>query len=206
MSQRRVLTAEENELFLGEDVMTEVKPLSHEIRDRLPRMVLDFVALIITLFVAYIVIPIASAISFNVPVIGLSVGLAVAVIFLVILAILAVRILRDAAVMIHHGSHMLAKAVPGLEEHQENLIRKVARDFLSAVVILILFYLLTPFIVLLPGVGASLAAAIPLILAAVVVILLYDAGRLLYDEIAKSVHKVTDKIASMVEESEKSEK
>ena len=186
--------------------MTEVKPLSHEIRDRLPRLVLDFVALIITLFVAYIVIPIASAISFNVPVIGLSVGLAVAVIFLVILAILAVRILRDAAVMVHHGSHMLAKAVPGLEEHQQNLIRKVARDLFSVIVIVILFYLLTPFIVLMPGVGASLAAAIPLILAAVVVILLYDAGRLLYEEIAKSVQKVTDKIASMVEESEKSRK
>jgi len=186
--------------------MTEVKPLSHEIRDRLPRLVLDFVAVIITLFVAYVVIPIASAISFNVPVIGLSVGLAVAVIFLVILAILAVRILRDAAVMVHHGSHMLAKAVPGLEEHQQNLIRKVARDFLSAVVIVILFYLLTPFIVLMPGVGASLAAAIPLVLAAVVVILLYDAGRLLYEEIAKSVQKVTDKIASMVEESEKPRK
>ncbi len=180
-----------------------VKPLSHEIRDRLPRLVLDFVALIITLFVAYIVIPIGSAISFNVPVIGLSVGLAVAVIFLVILAILVVRILRDAAVMAHHGSQMLARAVPGLEEHQQNLVRKVARDFLSALVILILFYLLTPFIVLMPGVGASLAAAIPLVLAAVVVILLYDAGRLLYEEIAKAVHKVTDRLASIVEESEK---
>ena len=186
--------------------MTEVKPLSHEIRARLPRLVLDFVAMVIVLFVAYIVIPIASSISFNVPVIGLSVGLAVAVIFLVILAILAVRILRDAAVMVHHGSHMLSRAVPGLEEHQQNLIRKVARDFFSAVVILILFYLLTPFIVLIPGIGASLAAAIPLILAAVVIILLYDAGRLLYDEIAKSVHKISDKIASTVEESEKSGK
>jgi uncharacterized protein YoxC len=186
--------------------MREVKPLSQEIRDRLPRIVLDFVAIIITLFVAYIVLPIAYAISFNVPVIGLSVGLAVAVIFLVILAILVVRILRDTAAMLHLGSHMLSKAVPGLEEHQQNLIRRVARDFFSVVVILILFYVLTPFIVLIPGVGASFAAAIPLILAAVVIILLYDAGRLLYDEIAKSVHKVTDKIASVVEESEKSKK
>jgi hypothetical protein len=187
--------------------MTEkVKPVSHEIRERLPRLVLDFVAIVVILFVAYIVIPIASAISFNVPVVGLSVGLAVAVIFLVILAILVVRVLRDTAVMVHHGSHMLAKAVPGLEEHQQNLIRKVIRDFLSVVVILILFYLLTPFIVLMPGIGASLAAAIPLILTAVVIIVLYDAGRLLYDEIAKSVYKVSDKIASMVEESEKSGK
>jgi len=186
--------------------MTEVKPLSHEIRDRLPRLVLDFVAIVVVLFVAYIVLPIAYAINLNVPVIGLSVGLAVAVIFLVILAILVVRVLRDTAVMVHHGSHMLARAVPGLEEHQQNLIRKVVRDFLSVVVILILFYLLTPFIVLIPGIGASLAAAIPLILAAVVIIFLYDAGRLLYDEISKSVHKVSDKIASMVEESEKSKK
>ena len=120
--------------------MTEVKPLSHEIRDRFPPLVLDFVALIITLFVAYMVIPIASAISFNVPVIGLSFGLAVAVVFLVILAILAVRILHDATVMVHHGSHMLLRAVPGLEERQQNLIQKVARDFFSAVVIVILFY------------------------------------------------------------------
>jgi hypothetical protein len=191
---------------LEEGFMTEVKPLSHEIRHRVPRIVLDFVAMILTLFVAYVVIPIANAISFNVPVIGLSVGLAVAVIFLVILAILAVRILLDASAMIHLGSYMLSKAVPGLEEHHENLIRKVARDFFSVVVILILFYVLTPFIVLMPGVGASLAAAIPLILAAVVIILLYDAGRLLYDEIAKSVRKVADKIASAVEESEKPKK
>jgi hypothetical protein len=179
------------------------KPVSQEIRERLPRLVLDFVAIVVILFVAYIVIPIASAISFSVPVIGLSVGLAVAVVFLVILAILAVRILRDAAVMVHHGSHMLAKVVPGLEEHHQNLIRKVVRDFFSVVVILILFYLLAPFIVLLPGIGASLAAAIPLVLAAVVIIFLYDAGRLLYEEVAKSVHEASDKIASRVEELEK---
>jgi len=86
------------------------------------------------------------------------------------------------------------------------LIRKVARDFFSVIVILILFYLLTPLIVLIPGIGASLAAAIPIILAALVVILLYDAGRLIYDEIAKEVHKVTEKIASVVEESEKKPK
>ena len=184
--------------------MTDVKPLSHDIRERLPRLVLDFAAMIITLFVAYIVIPIASAISFSVPVIGLSVGLAVSVIFLVILAILAVRILRDAAVMARHGSHLLATAVPGLEEKHQNLIRKVVRDFLYAAVILILFYVLAPFVVLIPGVGASLAAAIPLVLTAVVVILLYDAARLLYEEVAKSVHKLTDEIASKVEESEKS--
>ncbi len=107
----------------------------------------------------------------------------------------------------HYESLRLPKGESsGLEDHQQNLIRKVVRDFLSVVVILILFYLLTPFIVLMPGIGASFAAAIPLILAAVVIILLYDAGRLLYDEIAKSVHKVSDKIASMVEESEKSKK
>jgi len=183
--------------------MTESKRVSHEIRERLPRLVLDFVAIVVVLFVAYIVIPIASAISFSVPVIGLSVGLAVAVIFLVVLAILAIRILRDAAVMAHHGSRMISKFVPGLEERHENLIRKVVRDFFSVVVILILFYLLAPFIVLLPGIGASLAAAIPLVLAAVVIIFLYDAGRLLYEEVAKSVHEASDKIASRVEELEK---
>jgi len=183
--------------------LAEAKPLSGEVRERLPRLVLDFVAIIITLLIAYVVLPIASVISFNVPVIGLSVGLAVAVIFVVILAILVVRILRDAAALAHVSSHMLSKAVPGLEEAHVNLVRKVARDFLYVIVILILFYLITPFIVLIPGVGVSLAAAIPIILLAVVVIFLYDAGRLLYDEVAKAVHKVTETIASAVEESEK---
>jgi hypothetical protein len=183
--------------------MSEVKPLSHEIKGRLPRIILDFMAIIVTLFVAYIVLPIAHVMSFNVPVIGLSVGLAVAVVFVVILAVLVVRILRDTTILIHHGSEILAKAVPGLEEHHENLIRKVVRDFFSVVVILILFYLITPFIVLIPGVGASLAAAIPIILTALVVIFLYDVARLLYDEVSKEVHKVTSKIAAMVEESDR---
>jgi hypothetical protein len=183
--------------------MSEVKPLSHEIENRLPRIVWDFVAIIVTLFVAYIVLPVTHVISFNVPVIGLSVGLAVAVVFVVILALLVVRILSDTAILIHHGSQLLAKAVPGLEERHENLIRKVVRDFFSVVVILILFYLIAPFIVLIPGVGASLAAAIPIILTAIVVIFLYDAGRLLYDEVSKEVDKVTGKIASMVEESDR---
>jgi len=182
--------------------MAEVKPLSAEIRERLPRIILDFVAIILTLIAAYIILPIANAISFSIPAIGLSVGLMIAVIFLVILTILVVRILRDTAAMIHLGSHMLSKAVPGLEEPHVNLVRKVTRDFFFVIVVVILFYVVTPFIVLIPGVGASLAAAIPLILAAIVVILLYDAGRLLYDEIAKAVHKVTEKVASVVEESE----
>jgi c-di-AMP phosphodiesterase-like protein len=84
-----------------------------------------------------------------------------------------------------------------------NLVRKVAYDFGYVIVVLILFYVLTPFVVLIPGVGASLAAAIPLILLAIVVILLYDAARLLYEEVAKGVHALTEKVASAVEESEK---
>jgi len=186
--------------------MTQARPLSHEIRERLPRVLLDFVTIIITLLVAYFVLPIASAISLTVPVVGLSVGLMVAVIFVVILAVLVVRILRDAAALLHLSSHVLSSAVPGLEEHHVNLVRKVAYDFGYVIVVLILFYVLTPFIVLIPGVGASLAAAIPLILVAIVVILLYDAGRLLYDEIAKGVHQITEKVASAVEESEKTTK
>jgi c-di-AMP phosphodiesterase-like protein len=80
------------------------------------------------------------------------------------------------------------------------------RDFLYVVVIIILFYILTPFVVLIPGIGISLAAAIPVILLALVIIFLYDAARLIYDEIAKGVNKVTEKVASVVEESEKKSK
>ncbi len=186
--------------------MADSKPLSGEVRQRLPRLVLDFVAIIITLVVAYIVLPIVSVIGVNVPVAGLSAGLAVAVIFAVILAVLVVRVLRDAAAMAHVSSHMFSRAVPELEEHHQNLIRKVIRDFLYVVVIIILFYILTPFVVLIPGIGISLAAAIPLFLLALVIIFLYDAARLIYDEIAKGVAKVTEKVASVVEESEKKSK
>jgi hypothetical protein len=180
--------------------------LSGEVRQRLPRIVLDFVAILVTLLVAYIVLPIVSVIGVNVPVAGISAGLAVAVVFAVILAILVVRVLRDAAAITHLSSHMFSQAVPGLEETHQNLIRKVIRDFLYVVVIIILFYILTPFVVLIPGIGISLAAAIPLILLAVVIILLYDAARLIYDEVAKGVHAVTEKVASAVEESEKKSK
>jgi len=182
------------------------KPLSGEVRQRLPRLVLDFVAIIVTLLVAYIVLPIVSVIGVEVPVAGISAGLAIAIIFAIILAILAVRVLRDAAAMAHVGSHLVSQAVPELEEHHQNLIRKVARDFLYVVVIIILFYVLTPFVVLIPGIGISIAAAIPLILLALVIIFLYDAARLIYDEVAKGVSKVTEKVASAVEESEKKPK
>ncbi len=186
--------------------MAEREPLSAELRKRLPRFVLDFVAIIITLVVAYLVLPIASVIGVNVAVAGISVGLAVAVIFAVILAILAVRIIRDAAAMAHISSHLFSRAVPELEAHHQNLIQKVVHDFLYVVVIIILFYVLTPFVVLIPGIGISLAAAIPVILLALVIIFLYDAARLIYDEIAKGVDKVTEKVASVVEESEKKSK
>jgi VIT1/CCC1 family predicted Fe2+/Mn2+ transporter len=96
--------------------------------------------------------------------------------------------LKDTAILIHHRANLRAKA-PGLEEHRENLIRKIVRDFFSVVVILILFYLIAPFIILIPDVGTSLAVAIPSILIAVVVFFLYGPGRLLYDEISKEVHK-----------------
>lgn len=183
--------------------MAQVKPVSEEIRERLPRVILDFVAIILTLVVAYVVLPIAYAINFVVPAVGISVGLMVAVIFLVILAILIVRILHSAASLVHLSSEALSKAVPGLEEPYVNLVRKVTRDFFFVVVILILFYVVTPFIVLIPGVGVSLAAAIPLILAGTIVILLYDAGRLLYDEITKAVHRLVEGgLASLVEEPE----
>ena len=180
--------------------MTEARSVSEDIRQRLPRLILDFIAIILTLAVAYVVLPIADAISFIVPAVGISVGLMVAVIFLVILAILVIRVLHSAASLVNLSSETLTKAVPGLEEPYVNLVQKVTRDFFFAVVVLILFYVITPFIVLIPGVGVSLAAAIPLVLAGTIVILLYDAGRLLYSEITKVVHQLAEKTASLVEE------
>jgi hypothetical protein len=180
--------------------LTERKPVSEDVRERLPRLILDFIAIILTLAVAYVVLPIANAISFIVPAVGISIGLMVAVIFLVILAILVVRVLHNTGSLVNLSSETLSKAVPGLEEPYVNLFRKVTRDFFFAVVILILFYVVTPFIVLIPGVGVSLAAAIPLVLGATIVILLYDAGRLLYSETTKVIDQVAEKVASLVEE------
>jgi len=69
---------------------------------------------------------------------------------------------------------VLSKAVPELEEPHQNLIRKTVRDLFYVIVVIILFYLVTPLIVLIPGVGASLATALPLILAAIVVVSFSD--------------------------------
>jgi hypothetical protein len=183
------------------------KPLSQEVRERLPRVILDFVAIIMTLIVAYLVIPISHSINFNVPGTAISAGLMVAVIFIVILAIIAFRILRDVGALLHPSVWTLFfQSVPGLEEPHKSLIRKAVHDLLYVVVVIILSYLITPLLVLIPGVGSSLAAAIPIVLAAIVIILLYDVGHLIYDEIAKSVQKITDKVATIVEESEKSKK
>jgi len=186
--------------------MSEMKALSTEIREKLPKLVLDFVAIVITLFVAYLVLPIVGVVGYTVPVAGLSGSLAVALIFAVVLAVLAVRTVRDAATLAHVSANGLASVVPGLQEHQQGLVEKVAHDFLYVLVILILFYLLAPFVAMIPGVGPSLAAVVPIALLATVVIFLYDAGRLIYDEVQKGVHEVTEKIASAVEEAEKRKK
>jgi hypothetical protein len=182
----------------------ERRALSAAIRKKLPRVIINFATLLVILIVGYITLPIINyAYGMQIPGVGISVGLVISVIILAVVVLLAIRILSDLTSLFGLSANLLTRLVPGLTSEHMSDLKRISFNLLYVMLVVVVFWIVAPFIPLIPGVGQAIATALPLVIVAIVVLLFWDIGRTIYRHIEVFSRKLADSISTSIEQSEK---
>jgi cation transport ATPase len=171
------------------------KPLGEEIRDRFPRLTMSLVMAVIFLLVNIFVPPLMGEIML--PGVNIKAGTLIGIIALIFTAIFLIRVLADGLVLSDILTDIFVKRL-GIKE--ERSPRRAARDAIYIIVILLVTTALQSLTATLePGVEKPLATATIYVALAMILILIYDIGRILYRIVERKAESMADSLAKMAE-------
>jgi cation transport ATPase len=186
--------------FLGDRQLVE-KPIGEEVRRRFPRLTMSLVMAVIFYLVNIFVPPFMGDIML--PGINLNAGTLVGTIALIFTAIFLIRALADGLVLSDILTDIFVKRL-GIKE--ERSPRRAARDAIYIIVIILVATALFPLInTLEQSVGKPLSMATTYVALAIILILIYDIGRILYRIVEKKAESVADSLAKMADRKKNSE-
>jgi cation transport ATPase len=171
------------------------KPISEEIRSRFPRLTMSLVMAVIFYLVNIFVPPLMGELML--PGVNMKAGTLLATIALIFTAIFLIRALSDGLVLSDILTDIFVKRL-GIKE--ERSPRRAVRDTIYIIVILLVTTALQPLIgTLESGVKEPLMSATIYIALAMIIILIYDIGRILYRIVERKAESVADSLAKMTE-------
>lgn len=175
-----------------------------EVKEKLSRLILSLIALFIVIMIGYIALSLINY-AFNIAIPGtvLSGGLAVSIIILAVVTFLFFEIISDLSFFMGLDSNTLSKIFPGMHSGHVSALRKIVYNIFYVVIITFVFWIITPFLPDIPGVGKLMSAALPFVILAIVVLLFWDIGRTIYGELDLFTRKLTDRLLNSDEQEEK---
>jgi protein-S-isoprenylcysteine O-methyltransferase Ste14 len=180
--------------FLGDRRLVG-KPIGEEVRRRFPRLTMSLVMAVIFYLVNIFVPPLMEDIPL--PGINLNAGTLVGTIALIFTAIFLIRALADGLVLSDILTDIFVKRL-GIKE--ERSPRRAARDAIYIIVIILVATALFPLInTLEQNVRESLSMATTYVALAIILILIYDIGRILYRIVERKAESVADSLAKMAD-------
>ena len=171
------------------------QPIGDEIRKRLPRLTMSLVMAIIFLVIYFFVPPFMG--DLNLPGIDFSVGTLVGIIALLFAAIFLIRALADGLVLSDILTDIFVRRL-GIKE--ERSPRRAARDAIYIIVIILVTTALQPLISNLEqGIRDPLTTVTIYVALALILILIYDIGRILYRIVERKADSMAETIAKMAD-------
>lgn len=170
------------------------KSVGEEIRRRVPRIAVSAA----TAFIFWITIPIAAPLvkDITVPGINVSASWLVQAAATLIGVIFLVRALSDALVLADIGTDLVMKRL-GVKE--ERPLKRAARDVIYMILVVLLASGAKPFLAAVPEIGGLLSPLISLIALGVLILLIYDFGRILYGVLEERAEVFADWLAELAE-------
>ena len=166
------------------------KSIGEEIRNRFPRLTMS-------LIMAFIFYLINTMEGINLPGLNINAGTLIGTIALIFTAIFLIRALADALVLSDILTDIFVKRL-GIKE--ERSPKRAARDLIFIIVIILVTTAIFPLInTLEPGVGDPLSMATTYIALGMILILIYDIGRILYRIVERKAESVADGLAKMTD-------
>ena len=180
--------------FLGDRGLVG-KPIGEEVRRRFPRLTMSLVMAIIFYLVNIFVPPLMEGI--DLPGINLNAGTLVGTIALIFTAIFLIRALADGLVLSDILTDIFVKRL-GIKE--ERSPRRAARDAIYIIVIILVATALFPLInTLEQNVREPLSMATTYVALGMILILIYDIGRILYRIVERKAESVADSLSKMAD-------
>ena len=171
------------------------KPISEEVRDRFPRLTMSLV-MAIMFYLINTFVP-GTMEGINLPGLNMNAGTLIGTIALIFTAIFLIRALSDALVLSDVVTDLFVKRL-GINE--ERSPKRAARDLIYIIVVILVTTALQPLISTLdPTVETPVAAATIYVALAIILILIYDIGRILYRIVERKAESMADSLAKMTD-------
>ena len=144
--------------------------------------------------ISIIVPPTVSGIT--IPGLNLNLGTLVGILAWLFTAIFLIRALSDAIILSDIVTDIIVKQM-GIKE--ERSPRRAARDAIYIIVIILVATALYPLLSTLENIGSILTTIATYIALGIILVLIYDIGRILYRIIEQRAESVADRLAKMAE-------
>ncbi|RLI42572.1 hypothetical protein DRO59_03755 [Candidatus Bathyarchaeota archaeon] len=177
-----------------------MKARSEEIRRRFPRIVMNLVMALIFWLISVFIPPTVSGTVL--PGLNADAGFLLWIVTAVIMAIFLIRALADALVLGDFLTDIIVKRM-GIKE--ELSPKRAARDFIYIIVIILIATALSPILATVKNFGQILTTVTTYVALGLIIILIYDIGRIIYRIIEQKAELLADRLARMVEKDANSE-
>ena len=172
------------------------KPIGEEVQRRFPRLIMSLVMALIFWIISTIVPPTIS--DLVIPGLNVNAGTVVGFIALLLTAIFLIRALSDALVLSDIVADIIVRQL-GIKE--ERSPRRAARDAIYVVAIVLMATALCTLLGTLGEIGNTLTTATTYVALGIILVLIYDIGRIVYRVIERRAESVADRLAKMAERS-----
>jgi len=169
-----------------------MKVKGEEIRRRLPRLVTNLIMAIIFWLISMFIPPTLP--SLIIPGINTEAYLLVTILTMIVMAIFLIRALTDALVLGDVMTDVITKKL-GVKEEQAS--KRAAREFVYIIVIVLIVTAVTPLLATIQDVGYYLSTATVYIGLGLIILFIYDIGRLVYKIIEEKAESFADYFAQM---------
>jgi MFS family permease len=175
--------------------------IGEEVRSRFPRLTMSLVMAVIFYLVNVIVPPFLGDIML--PGLNINVGTLVGTIALIFTAIFLIRVLADALVLSDILTDIFVKRL-GIKEGRSP--RRAVRDTIYIIAIILVATALLPIISTLDsGIKNPLTIVITYVALGIILVLIYDIGRILYRIVERRAESLADSLAKMADRRKNSE-
>ena len=176
-----------------------MKKNGDEIRRRFPRIVMNSIMAIIFWVVSIYVPPTLTSIT--IPGIGADASLLVWVLTIIIMGIFLIRTLSDALVL---GDIFTDVLVRRLGVNEERSPKRAAREFIYIIIIVLVITAISPLLSTVQDYGYYFTVVATYIGLGLVILFLYDIGRIIYKIIEEKAETVADRLADAMQKNKNS--
>jgi len=169
-----------------------------EIRRRFPRITMNLLMTLIFWIISAFVPQTLTGII--IPGFDFNASLLVQIISSVVMAIFLIRALSDALVL---GDIVTDIIVRKLGIKEEMSPKRAARDLIYIIIIVLVVTAVSPILSTIENIGGTLSTASTYIALGLIIVLIYDMGRVLYRIVENKAELLADRLAGTIDDNEK---